>query len=170
MARLIVTADIHGSFSTWSAVKTLLKKDDTLVVAGDLFDTKYGNYANSDFQPDSIKSDLSKFKHQFHYVYGNCDIPSFFPGSHSEKTFTAFKKQIFLHHGHNPCNDFKGSSIIIQGHTHIASLKEKNGHILMNPGSITYPKQNGPTYGVIDENSVSIINLKTENRLDFINF
>ena len=35
----------------------------------------------------------------------------------------------------------------------------------MNPGSITYPKSGIATYGIIDNNSVDIIELETGNRL-----
>ncbi len=60
MSKLIVTADIHGSYSSWLTIKALLSSNDKLVIAGDLFDTKYGNFSNADFQPESIKKDLKK--------------------------------------------------------------------------------------------------------------
>ena len=68
MGKLIVTADIHGSYTSWLTMKNLLKPSDKLAVAGDLFDTKYGNFSNTDFQPESIKNDLKTFKHPFYYV------------------------------------------------------------------------------------------------------
>ena len=34
------------------------------------------------------------------------------------------------------------------GHTHEPRIEEK-GFLLMNPGSISRPKENGPSYGVI---------------------
>ena len=165
MTKLIVTADIHGSYSSWLTIKALLGSTDQLVIAGDLFDTKYGNFSNADFQPESIKKDLKKITNNLYYVYGNCDIPSFFPGYGMKKTFNAFNRQIFLHHGHRPYKKFSGNNIIIQGHTHLYSLLKNEGQILMNPGSITYPKNGIATYGIIDNNSVDIIELETGNRL-----
>ena len=58
MPKLIVTADIHGSYSSWLTTKTLLNSNDKLVIAGDLFDTKYGSFSNADFQPELIKKEL----------------------------------------------------------------------------------------------------------------
>ncbi len=165
MSKLIITADIHGSLSSWLTIKTLLNHGDKLVIAGDLFDTKYGNSANADFQPESIKKDLKNFKHDFYYVYGNCDIPSFSPGFDTNIIFNIFNRQIFLYHGDRPQKYSSDMDIIIQGHTHIYSLIEKKGQILMNPGSITYPKRGVATYGVIDDACADIIELETREKL-----
>ncbi len=165
MAKLIVTADIHGSLSSWLTIKDLLDPEDKLAIAGDLFDTKYGNYTNSDFKPEAIKKDLKRFKNNFYCIYGNCDVPSFFPGLHTNIKFNAFNRQVFIIHGHRPYQYSSDMDIIIQGHTHICSLIKKKGHIFMNPGSITYPKSGIATYGVIDDTSANIIELETGNRL-----
>jgi len=170
MAKLIITADIHGRYTSWLTIKTLLAPDDTLVVAGDLFDTKYGNYSNTDFQPESIKKELFTLKNRFYYVYGNCDTFSFFPGFDTTMEFSAFNKRIFLHHGHLPYKYATNIDIIIQGHTHLCFLKKKDGHIFMNPGSITYPRNGIFTYGVIDNTSAHLIDLKTGNKLIRVDF
>ncbi len=170
MAKLIVTADVHGNLSSWLTIKALLNPGDKLVIAGDLFDTKYGNYTNADFQPESIKKDLKKFKHDFYYVYGNCDVPSFFPGFDRNIIFNVFNRQIFLYHGDRPHKGQLNMDVIIQGHTHIYSLIKKEGQIVMNPGSITYPKRGISTYGVIDDTGADIIKLDTQEKLISIKF
>ena len=170
MEKLIVTADIHGSYTGWLTMKALLKPSDKLAIAGDLFDTKYGNLSNTDFKPQYIKDDLSAFKHHFYYVYGNCDTSSFFPGYSTTMEFEIFNKRIFLSHGHKPFSYCENTDIIIQGHTHLYSLKKKGSHIFMNPGSITCPRNGNYTYGVIDNTSASIIELKTGNKLITIDF
>jgi putative phosphoesterase len=165
MAKLVVTADIHGSLSSWLTIKALLNKEDKLVIAGDLFDTKYGNYANSNFKPEVIKQDLENFKNDFFYIYGNCDVPSFSPGFKTNIKFNAFNQQVFLFHGDQQYKHSSKMDIMIQGHTHIYSLKKQGGIVFMNPGSITYPKNGVETYGVIDNTTASIIELKTGNKL-----
>ena len=168
MSKLIVTADIHGSFSSWLIIKALLKSQDQLAVAGDLFDTKYGSFANSDFKPDAIKDELLQFSHKFYYVYGNCDTPSFFPGFEVSMQLNIFNRQILLYHGHGAFKYPSNIDIIITGHTHRYLLEQKNGQIFMNPGSLTYPKNGIPSYGVIDKNSVKIIGLETSSILSSI--
>ncbi len=170
MGKLIVTADIHGSYTSWLTMKNLLKPSDKLAVAGDLFDTKYGNFSNTDFQPESIKNDLKTFKHPFYYVYGNCDTTSFFPGFDTIKEFGAFNKRILLSHGHKPFSYTANVDVIIQGHTHLCLLEKKDSHIFMNPGSITCPRNGIYTYGVIETSSASLIELKTGNKLITIDF
>jgi putative phosphoesterase len=169
MAKLIITADIHGSQSCWLTLSNLLKPDDSLVIAGDFFDTKYGN-SNTDYSPETIKKDLKTFKNKLYYVYGNCDTPSFFPGFKNTLEFTVFKKNFFLYHGDRPCNYSKNIDIIIQGHTHLCSLKKKGSQIFMNPGSIACPRNGIYTYGLIDNTSASLIELKTGKRLITIEF
>ncbi|MCK5163168.1 MAG: YfcE family phosphodiesterase [Desulfobacula sp.] len=170
MTKLIVTADIHGRYSSWLTMKNILQPYDQLAIAGDLFDTKYGNFSNTDFQPESIKNDLVTFKHHFYYVYGNCDTPSFSPGFDTAMEFTVFNKKFFLSHGHLAYTYSEDTDIIIQGHTHLCSLEKKNDHIFMNPGSITCPRNDIYTYGMIDSTSANIIELKTGNKLISIKF
>ncbi|MCP3871668.1 MAG: YfcE family phosphodiesterase [Desulfobacteraceae bacterium] len=170
MTKLIITADIHGSLIAWQTIKNLLNPDDRIAIAGDLFDTKYGNTSHTDFQPESIKKDLKSFKHSFYYVYGNCDIPAFYPGFKSSITFNVFNKKILLYHGHRSNAYCKDIDIIIQGHTHLCHLEKKGGHIFMNPGSITCPRNDYYTYGIIDNTSASLIELKTGHKLVTINF
>lgn len=169
MSKLIVTADIHGSYSAWLTIKDLLNVSDSLAVAGDLFDTRYGSYSNTDYSPESIKNELADFRHPLYYVYGNCDTPAFFPGFEAVMTFALFNKNIHLFHGHRPSFQSENFDIIIQGHTHLCSLKKKGRQIFMNPGSIACPRNQLFTYGMIDRTSAHLIDLKTGNKLITIN-
>jgi hypothetical protein len=165
MKKLIVTADIHGSYSSWLTLKNLLGPLDELAIAGDLFDTKYGNFTHIDFQPESIKKELAALDHPFYYVYGNCDSPSFFPGFEPKMEFSAFSKDILIAHGHRSFTCPGNIDIIIQGHTHMCSLKKEGGQIFMNPGSMTRPRNGIFTYGMIENNLASLVELKTGNKL-----
>ena len=170
MSKLIVTADLHGSYSSWLTIKHLLNSSDFLAVAGDLFDTKYGNYSHTDFSPESIKKELSTFEPPFYYVYGNCDTPAFFPGFDSTMTFSLFNKKIHLSHGHQAFPRPEDADIIIQGHTHLCSLEKKDRQLLMNPGSISCPRNSLFTYGIIDRTSARLVDLKTGIKISKINF
>jgi len=170
MPRLLVFADIHGSLSSWLTVKALLSEGDSLAVAGDLFDTRYGNYSNTDFNPDEIRSDLKTLTHPFHYVYGNCDVEKFYPGHAHKKNIRVFGKTVLMHHGQTPLSDPGSAEIIIQGHTHLCNLEKKNGIIYMNPGSITSPRNSLVTYGIIDTTGICLVELKTGTPLAAIPF
>lgn len=164
MDRLFITADIHGSLSSWMTIKALLAPGDGLIIAGDLFDTRYGNYGDNDFQPESIRQEILQWNRDktntLYYVYGNCDTQGFLPGYGETLTFLAFGKSIFLHHGHRPAPE-SFHNIIIQGHTHESTLIKKRNQVIINPGSISRPRKNGYTYGLMDERKISIIDLPT---------
>nr|NJM04079.1 YfcE family phosphodiesterase [Desulfobacula sp.] len=165
MAKLIVTADLHGSYPSWLTVKALLAPGDGLVIAGDLFDTRFGDFSNPDFQPDAIKEELIRLEHPFYYVHGNCDNPLFFPGASAEMIFTTLGKTFHLSHGHRPLPVPDHADMIIRGHTHCYALDEKGSRIFMNPGSLTSPRNGKFTYGLIEETSAAIVDLKTGKKL-----
>ncbi len=167
--KFLITADIHGSVNTWMTLQALMAKQDILVVAGDLFDTRYGRYGHPDFDPDAIRKDLSTTRRTVYYVYGNCDEPSFFPGYDPSLTFFAKHRSIFLHHGYPRIQVPSDTDIIIQGHTHIWALEKKHGRIYMNPGSITRPKKGPATFGIMDDTRISILALETGTPLMTLN-
>ncbi len=161
MGRLFITADLHGSLNAWLTITALVREDDSLVVAGDLFDTRYGSYGNLDFAPDQIKTAVKKLNIPFYYVYGNCDVTSFFPGHTHGLNLQCLGKKIYIHHGHRGVPRDCRADIIIQGHTHVCALGKKEKQIFLNPGSITHPRNSLPSYGLIDQNSARIMELKT---------
>lgn len=166
MSRLIVTADIHGSFSTWLLLKELMAEDDYLAIAGDLFDTMFGNRLDTDFRPESIREDLASVRDRLLYVYGNCDTESFLPGYDQHLEFHMFDRNFLLCHGHRFFSDTAAEpDVIISGHTHTAKLERNNGKIHMNPGSLKKPKNRIYTYGVIDGETAKIVDIKSKDVL-----
>jgi putative phosphoesterase len=162
MPRLIVTADIHGSLGAWMTIRELMEPGDSLAVAGDLFDTRYGDPRDPNHQPEAIRKDLASMGTGFWYVPGNCDETSFHPCSGPVKTFRHQGLNILLHHGHLKLERIPGNtSIVIQGHTHLCALEQKQGRILLNPGSPAFPRNALTTFAVIDENRVTLMDLRT---------
>ncbi|SMC71444.1 hypothetical protein SAMN02746065_10841 [Desulfocicer vacuolatum DSM 3385] len=166
MSRLLISADVHGSYATWMTLKSLLKPDDILVVAGDLFDTRYGRWGSPDFQPDHIRESLKDMKNKLYYVYGNCDDPSYYPGHVHNLTFEYMGLHIFLHHGHAYLKEHLSRiDLIIQGHTHLPSLEKKQDTLFINPGSLTSPRNGLYTYGIVDTDKIQLMNIKTNTEL-----
>lgn len=160
MGRLLITADLHGSLNAWLTITALLGENDSLVVAGDLFDTRYGSYGNPDFAPDQIKTAVKELNIPLYYVYGNCDVAAFFPGKPHDLDFQYLGKKIFVHHGHQGIPRNCRADIIIQGHTHVSALEKKGEQVFLNPGSITHPRNSLPSYGIIEQDSARIMELK----------
>ena len=166
MAKLLVTADVHGSYGTWLTLKSLLGPDDALVVAGDLFGTRFPHHGSPDYQPDLIRKELADFKHPLYFVYGNCDKPAFSPGYEENLTFQFMGQTIYLHHGHRPLRQLPFcSGIIIQGHTHVSMLDQDDKILFLNPGSLTVPRDGLFTYATINNIEINLINIKTKERI-----
>ncbi|EIM63000.1 metallophosphoesterase family protein [Desulfobacter postgatei] len=170
MERLLVFSDLHGYLSAWLTIKALAGRGDAVAIAGDLFDTRYGNYNDPDFAPDQIRSTIADLDFKLFCIYGNCDVEGFFKGFSHELSFKAFDKTIFMHHGHKDTLMIpQGTDIIIQGHTHLPQLEKTQNYIHLNPGSIAVPRNGMPTFAVIDSNSVSLMTLSGE-KLASLNF
>lgn len=91
-------------------------------------------------------------------IAGNND---FFSGLKKEISTVIGKYKVFMTHGHQHflssgyeslINGSKGADIIMFGHTHKPVIFMKNGKIVLNPGSISYPRQEGrvPSYIIME--------------------
>ena len=169
MKRLLVFSDLHGSFPAWLTVKALVTPGDAVAIAGDLFDTRYGRYDDPDFAPDQIRSSIADIDFTLFYIYGNCDVQGYCKGFSHELHFTAFDKTLFMHHGHKQTQIPQNTDILIQGHTHLPQLEKIGTCIHLNPGSIAQPRNETPTFAVIDRHGVSLMALSGQ-KLASVNF
>lgn len=149
MARLVITADIHGSLSAWKKIRSLMKPGDHLAVAGDLFDTIYGSPGQDDYQPDTIKKEFQALASRALFVYGNCDREEDADGYGYQKHFTFNGFSILLNHGHRSLPDLTDYHIIIEGHSHVPRLVCLMGKVFLNPGSPTSPRCAYGTYAIL---------------------
>lgn len=95
-----------------------------------------------------------------HIVAGNND---FFGGLPLDKEFEIGRYKVWLTHGHHYYismgNELlkdearaRGVDIVMYGHTHRPVIDTSGGVIAINPGSLTYPRQEGrrPSYCVME--------------------
>lgn len=93
-------------------------------------------------------------------VAGNNDRFSYLP---KEKTLLIGDLNIFITHGHYYCVNAgcdgirregvrRGADIVMFGHTHMPLIREEGKITLINPGSLSYPRQPGrkPSYIVME--------------------
>ena len=87
-----------------------------------------------------------------YFVRGNCDYDQNLP------TFTVFQignHKVYAAHGHRQHVSYGteyleqsalqyGCDIAMYGHTHVPDLREKEKITILNPGSISLPRQNDP--------------------------
>ena len=86
-----------------------------------------------------------------HIVRGNNDFFSELPG---EQEFFIEGRHIFATHGHYYGVSMgkerlkaeargRGADIVMYGHTHKPSFEQKDGLTVLNPGSLSFPRQEG---------------------------
>ncbi len=95
----------------------------------------------------------------FYYVKGNCDFGSNVP---AERLITLEGTGILLTHGHTQGVKYgvsglvgtarkNGAVIALFGHTHVPYNKYHNGIYVLNPGSLSSPRDcSRPSYGLIE--------------------
>lgn len=92
-------------------------------------------------------------------VGGNMDFDALLP---REKVFQIGAYKVFLTHGHlygahfddgelRRAGEEEGADIVMFGHTHCPLIKRYDGMVILNPGSIAFPRQadRRPTYAVM---------------------
>lgn len=158
MSRLFIIADVHGNYSIWQKLLSKLQSSDTLVIAGDLFGNRYPDTNNPDYQPEIIRQEYQALKNQKYFVYGNCDLPEFFPEQKYNLTFDFENKKILLYHGDDtvPSGD---NDIIITGHTHVSEIKDLAGKLYINPGSVARPHDGFSGYAIYQNGQAEFIAL-----------
>ncbi len=173
VVKILFISDTHGSLSAWEKIEKLLPEHELVYHLGDVLYHGPRNPLPEGYNPKELSERLKN--HKINYIRGNCDADVDIkvlgitePSKYSMEFFNDFK--FFLSHGEtfeeNPIEDFvksKDSNVFVYGHTHIPTMLEIDGKLLLNPGSPSLPKNN--TFKSVL--SVEIIN--NELTLEFIN-
>ena len=161
--KLIFLSDIHGSeYYAKKAIEILNKEGgDYIVLLGDLLYHGPRNDLPKEYNPKGVIEVLNANKEKIIAVRGNCDsevdqMVLQFPMMSDYTMIINNNKKIFVTHGHiyNEANmpQLNKKDILIHGHTHIPVAKESNDVYILNPGSISLPKENNPpSFGIMTE-------------------
>lgn len=160
MMKVIIISDSHGMLDN---VERIMEKEDDVccvIHLGDLLG-----------QDEQLKEICGC---PIYAVRGNCDYLSENPTS---DVVEIGNNKIFITHGHNYGVDFgindlcyiakeRGCNIAMYGHTHVPENSVSGGIIIVNPGSVSRPRQlnRKPTYAVmkIDDQG------KTDIRIQYV--
>lgn len=123
----------------------------------------------SGYAPAQVAERLNGLRQRIIAVRGNCDsevdqMLLDFPALAPHNQLLLAGHRCFLTHGHLYEGDSLGlapGDLLISGHTHIAGLGESPfGVVLMNPGSITLPRNGTPaSFGVYRDGELFICRL-----------
>lgn len=146
MQKILVVSDTHGHDDNFFKVLELEEPLDGIIHCGD-FEGSEGRFA--------LAADCPVY-----FVAGNND---FFSDLGREVEFQLGKHKCFLTHGHHYLVSMdleniraeassRGADMVFFGHTHKPVAKLVGGTYLFNPGSLSYPRQEGrrPSYLVLE--------------------
>lgn len=111
-----------------------------------------------DFVRDAEELPLLYPERTFYTARGNCDFASDLPETGCA---TVGGVKIFYTHGHTcgvksgtggleQAARRAGATIALYGHTHVAEIHYRDGLYLVNPGSVSQPREGPASYAVID--------------------
>ena len=166
--KLMIASDIHGSAyycrKLLEAYKT--EKAERLLLLGDILYHGPRNDLPKDYAPKEVIAMLNAMKNEILCVRGNCDtevdqMVLEFPILADYAVIINGKRDIYATHGHiyneNNLPPIQEGDILIHGHTHVLKAEQKEGYVLLNPGSVSIPKEgNPPTYAIFEDGVFTI--------------
>lgn len=170
--KLFFISDIHGSI--YYLKKALERfeeeKADYMVILGDILYHGARNPLPLEYSPKEVINLLNSLADKIIAVRGNCDsevdeMVIDFPIMATYSNILYKNRRIFLTHGHiyneNNMPPLRDGDLLIHGHTHIPRGDKKDKIYIINPGSITLPKESNPhTYGILDNDTFIIKTLE----------
>ena len=161
--KYMFASDIHGSayFCRKMLEAFQEEKAERLVLLGDLLYHGPRNDLPKDYAPKEVTAMLNGMKQLIYAVRGNCEgevdqMVLEFPVMADYCILEIGGKTFYATHGHVYNQDnlppIREGDILIHGHTHVLKAEQRENYILLNPGSVSIPKEgNPPTYGIFEE-------------------
>ncbi len=166
--KYLFASDIHGSAYYCRKLLDAFREEqaERLVLLGDLLYHGPRNDLPREYAPKEVIALLNEHKNKIYTVRGNCEaevdqMVLEFPVMADYCILSVDGRTFYATHGHIYNQDnlppLQEGDILIHGHTHVLKAQQMDGYILLNPGSVSIPKEGNPaTYAVL-ENSIFTI-------------
>lgn len=166
--KILFASDIHGSAYYCRKLLEAYEesKAERLVLLGDLLYHGPRNDLPREYAPKEVIALLNAKKQEIYAVRGNCEaevdqMVLEFPVMADYMILTDGKVTFFVTHGHlfneSQLPPLKQGDVLIHGHTHVLRAEKREGYYLLNPGSVSIPKEgNPPTYALYEDGCFEI--------------
>ena len=161
--KLMFASDIHGSAYY---CRKMLEEAGRLILLGDILYHGPRNDLPKEYAPKEVIAMLNLMKNDICAVRGNCEaevdqMVLDFPVMADYCVILADGKAIYATHGHiyneNNLPPLKNGDILIHGHTHVLKAEKREDYTLLNPGSVSIPKEgNPPSYAILEDGLFTI--------------
>ena len=172
MKKIMIASDIHGSAYYCRKMIEAYQAEEAvrLILLGDILYHGPRNDLPKEYAPKEVIAMLYPMKQDICAVRGNCEaevdqMVLDFPVMADYCVILDEERTIYATHGHiyNETNlpPLKEGDILIHGHTHVLKAEQMEGYILLNPGSVSIPKEgNPPTYAMLEDGVFSIMDFE----------
>ena len=166
--KYMFASDIHGSAYYCRKMLEAYDKEGAsrLVLLGDILYHGPRNDLPREYAPKEVIAMLNGRKTEISAVRGNCEaevdqMVLNFPVLADYCVLELEGRTFYATHGHvyNEENlpPIKEGDILIHGHTHVLRADKKEGYTILNPGSVSIPKEgNPPTYAIYEDGRFTI--------------
>ena len=176
--KYLIVSDIHGAYSSAKKIYDLENHYhfEKILLLGDINYHGPRNDLPFDYAPKKVIPLLNELAAKIIAVRGNCDaeveeMVFDFKLLATIQEYYLLDHRVLLTHGHryHP-DDFKlqDQDIFMSGHTHIPVLEKKKG-IILNPGSLSLPKNGHPrSYAIMDEKGIKILSIDDQEYMSYV--
>lgn len=166
--KYMFASDIHGSAYYCRKLLEAYERSGAkrLILLGDILYHGPRNELPKDYDPKQVLSMLNEYKNQIYAVRGNCDsevdqMVLEFPIMADYALLELNGKTIYATHGHIYNQDclppMQAGDVLIHGHIHLPVARIMGDNYLLNPGSVSLPKEGNPaSYGMLEDDTFAI--------------
>ena len=166
--KLMFASDIHGSAYYCRKMLEAYQAEEAgrLILLGDILYHGPRNDLPKEYAPKEVIAMLNLMKNDICAVRGNCEaevdqIVLDFPVMSDYALILYGERNLYATHGHiyneNNLPPLKNGDILIHGHTHVLKAEKREDYTLLNPGSVSIPKEgNPPSYAILEDGLFTI--------------
>lgn len=166
--KLMFASDIHGSAYYCRKMLEAYQAEEAgrLILLGDILYHGPRNDLPKEYAPKEVIAMLNPMKYDICAVRGNCEaevdqMVLDFPVMADYALILYGERNLYATHGHiyneNNLPPLKNGDILIHGHTHVLKAEKREDYTLLNPGSVSIPKEgNPPSYAILEDGLFTI--------------
>lgn len=166
----LIISDIHGASRPLEIVLSYCDTihPDQILFVGDFLNPGPRNPITPSYDPIRVSELINALELPCYGVRGNCDsevdqMLLNLPIMSDYHIFFSDAGSLLLTHGHLSKENLPQSTdVVLSGHTHIPLIHKKEHQLLLNPGSISLPKENHPaTFAVLEDRQFTIYTVES---------
>ena len=150
--KLMFASDIHGSAYYCRKMLEAYQAEEAgrLILLGDILYHGPRNDLPKEYAPKEVIAMLNLMKNDICAVRGNCEAEV----DQMVLDFPVMADYALIENNLPP---LKNGDILIHGHTHVLKAEKREDYTLLNPGSVSIPKEgNPPSYAILEDGLFTI--------------